>query len=114
MIRNRLRDHYREINKLKGTENKNDYEHKIEMAIKKLCISQKKNQRSTMNFKSPKGLFKHKKNLISKISNIPASPVLLIKLSPKGKIRSSNFSVIMVVSSLATSHSQENRKHLFC
>lgn len=36
MIQNRLRECYREINKLESTENKNDYEHKVEMAIKNL------------------------------------------------------------------------------
>lgn len=82
MIQNRLRDCFRGINELKNIENKNDYEYKveIEMAIKICVYLIKENQRSTMNFKSPKGLFKHEKTFSSRNSNISASPVLLIKL----------------------------------
>lgn len=80
MIQNRLRDCFRGINELKSIENKNDYEYKVEMAIK-ICVHLiKENQRSTMNFKSPKGLFKHEKTFSSRNSNVSASPVLLIKL----------------------------------
>lgn len=49
MIQNRLRDCYVDINKLKSIENKNEYEHKVEMAIKICVYLIKENQRSTMN-----------------------------------------------------------------
>lgn len=49
MIWNRLKDCYGEINKLKSTENENDYEHKVGMAIKICVYLIKENQRSTMD-----------------------------------------------------------------
>lgn len=61
-------DCFREINELKGIKNKNDYEHKIEMGIKTCVYLVKESQRSTMNFKSPKRLFKHKKTFSSRNS----------------------------------------------
>lgn len=79
MIQNRLRDCFREINELKSIENKNDYEHKIEMAIKIYVYLIKETRRFIMNFQSPKGLFKHEKTFSSRNFNICTSPVLLIK-----------------------------------
>lgn len=56
------------------------------MAIK-LCVRLiKENQRSTMNFKYPKGVFKHTKTFNSRNFNISASPVLGIKLSLSGEM----------------------------
>lgn len=49
MIQNRLRDCYGDINKLKSIENKNEYERKVEMAIKICVYLIKENQRSTVN-----------------------------------------------------------------
>lgn len=79
MIQNRLRDCYWKINELKSTENKNGYEHKVEKTIKICVYVIKENQRSTMNFKSPKGLLKHEKTFNSTNYNVSTSPDLLIK-----------------------------------
>jgi len=49
MIQNRLRDCFREINELKSIENKNDCEHKVEMAIKIYVYLIKEIWRFTMN-----------------------------------------------------------------
>lgn len=73
MIQNRLRDCYREINELKSTENKKGYERNIEKAIEIYVYLIKENQRSTMNFKSPKRLFKHEKTFNSISCNISTS-----------------------------------------
>lgn len=84
MIQDRLRDCYQEINELKGTENKNGYEHKVKKAIKICVYLTKENQRSILNFQSPQRLFKHEKTFNSTRCNVATSPALLIKLSLQG------------------------------
>lgn len=81
MIQNRLGDCYREINELKSTENKNVCENKVETAITICSYLTEENQRSTVYFKSPRGLFKHEKTFNSTNPNITTSPVLLIQPS---------------------------------